>query len=395
MHYLDIAIDQKSFRPICLGLPFLFWMIDLAERRKLIAASVCLLLTLSAKEDFALITFPVAVVLAITLRKDHLDTEDSLRSQSNAFRWAVAAAAFSIVYLLLTVLVIIPAFRSGDVVHYSRYFGDLGNSPSDLIKTALTEPGRVLSQLLSARTLIYMAVFTVPLALLPLRRPLKLAGGLLTFTMLALLQFDTGGNESLPPVPFHHFHAPLLPVLFWACAAALNSCKADHRDSSAVRFGLRRYLPRFATARSKAQVILLCCVCTSITGSLTPAGASFWSAESHFGWRSLYRPGKRAAMALIALSQIPQDARVASTDYIHTRLTHCERSYDYSQYRRAVNDYQQGVPEDTDFIVIDTSHHYSWIHRPEDVPELTSAPDQWKLLPDQTDGYFIILQRQR
>jgi hypothetical protein len=84
---------------------------------------------------------------------------------------------------------------------------------------------------------------------------------------------------------------------------------------------------------------------------------------------------------------------VASTDYVHTRLTHFERSWDYSDYPRAVNNYQPGVPPDTDFIVIDTTHPYSTVRSPAEVRELREHPESWELLPDDTGGLFLILRR--
>ena len=98
-------------------------------------------------------------------------------------------------------------------------------------------------------------------------------------------------------------------------------------------------------------------------------------------------------MVPVVVAQIPATARVASTDFIHTRLTHCERSYDYSGYLRAVNNYQPGVPQDTDYIVIDTGHRYSEIRSADQVRELKETPEQWELLPDSTNGHFLILRR--
>lgn len=92
------------------------------------------------------------------------------------------------------------------------------------------------------------------------------------------------------------------------------------------------------------------------------------------------------------LEQIPMTARIASTDFVHPRFTHYERSYDYSQYRRSVSGFRSVVPDDTDYIVIDTRHPYSTIQSPEDVRELKEEPDRWELLPDTTDGYFIVLK---
>jgi len=45
--------------------------------------------------------------------------------------------------------------------------------------------------------------------------------------------------------------------------------------------------------------------------------------------------------------------------------------------------------------VIDTRHPYSRIKTPDQIPELRDHPDQWELLPDVTEGYFIVLKRKR
>ena len=63
------SIDQKTFRPIALGVPCLFWLIELAERHRYRSAFLCLLLALSAKEDVALISFPLLAVLAFRAGK--------------------------------------------------------------------------------------------------------------------------------------------------------------------------------------------------------------------------------------------------------------------------------------------------------------------------------------
>ncbi len=110
----------------------------------------------------------------------------------------------------------------------------------------------------------------------------------------------------------------------------------------------------------------------------------------------MYIPGPRAEMFAKIEPLIPPTARVASTDFVHPRFTHHARSYDYSDYRRAVANYEQRVPEDTDFIVIDTRHPYSLqdhgkVLTPEDLPEYQSG--EWDVLPDETGGYFIVLKR--
>ena len=81
-------------------------------------------MALSAKEDMALITAPLTAVMAWLAHRSGQN-----HKQRN---WGLMASCLSTVWLTAAVLFIIPAFRSGDVVHYSRYFGDLGSSPGGM-----------------------------------------------------------------------------------------------------------------------------------------------------------------------------------------------------------------------------------------------------------------------
>ena len=400
MHFLDIAIDIKTLRPSCYGLPFLFWGIDFAERRRLVSSSACFLIALTTQEDFALVVGSIGAVLFVLSRRN----ASAVPGESRLFaRWAVGLTVFSVVWVLLAVLVVIPAFRGGEVVHYSRYFGDLGNSPGDLFRTAMRHPGNILSQLLSLRTVFYVLVLTAPIGLSPLRRPLYLCAGAATFAMLSLIQLGNSsgaelvaGLSELPPIPYHHFHAPLLPVLFWAAAASLNQRRISG-DVSASGRAIFRWLPLLQPNNpvTAARLAFFCAAWTAVSGSLMPVGATFWSDISPFGYARMYVPGARAAEFQKVLALLPEDSRVASTDYVHTRLTHFGRSYDYSDYLRAVNNYQPGVPADTDYIVIDTGHRYSTIRSLEQVRELREERDQWEVVPVDTQGSFIVLKRIR
>lgn len=400
MHFLDIAIDLKTLRPSCYGLPFLFWGIDFAERRRLVSSSVCFLIALTTQEDFALVIGSIGAVLFLIARQNPgAAPPDETRRFA---RWSLGLLFFSVVWVLLAVLVVIPAFRGGEAVHYSRYFGDLGNSPGDLFRTALHSPGKVLTQLFSLRSLFYVLVLTVPLGLNPLRRPMYLIAGVATFGMLSLIQLgnsstttDTSGLAELPPIPFHHFHAPLLPVLFWAAAASLRPRNKERERTGQRHRAWASELNQHSgrNALSAARLAFFCAALTGVSGSMMPLGAAFWSHDSQFGWRNLYVPGERATEFQKVLAMLPADARVASTDYVHTRLTHFDRSYDYSGYLRAVNDYKPGVPVDTDCIVIDTGHRYSEIKSIDQVRELKEEPEQWEVVPIETHGLFIVLKR--
>jgi hypothetical protein len=178
----------------------------------------------------------------------------------------------------------------------------------------------------------------------------------------------------------HHFHAPVIPLLLWAAAAGLSRRPA---------FGSARRWPDPATLAFSFAFM------TSICFSMSPLGLRFWDPGRPAYWRTLYVMDARAKAFAKIEHLIPPTARVASTDFVHPRYTHFERSYDYSDYPRRVANYEDRVPDDTDYIVIDTGHPYSKVHSLADVRELQRDPQKWEVLPDETDGYFIVLKRRK
>ena len=360
MHYLDISVDFKTFRPICFGVPALLCGIDQWERKRYRTAAILFVITLAAKEDFALVVAPLGLYFALTAH--------DRRERLSGIAWCIGVT----VYLVAAVLFIIPAFRSGDIVHYSRYFGELGSSPTDIVKTAFTDPVLVAGKLFSARSWLYTALLLLPCGLLPLLSVRRALAVLPVFAMLCLLELSPDSDLQQVLVPFHHFHATMLPILWWAAAAGLGRFRANpHRMPIAVG--------------------LACCagLTTGLFYSMSPIGISFHDHGSRQHGVSLYGPSERAEAVEKVLAAIPTTARVASTDYVHTRMTHYARSYDYSGYRTE-------VPEDADYIVIDAKHPwpgYSMATRVEDVKEIKDEPQRWEDTGIETDGYFIVLRR--
>ncbi|MFM7920265.1 MAG: hypothetical protein ACKPJJ_08570, partial [Planctomycetaceae bacterium] len=88
----------------------------------------------------------------------------------------------------------------------------------------------------------------------------------------------------------------------------------NSRRSWAERLGLPR-LPA-----EKARLACLCAALTAASGSLLPCGAVYWSDQAEWGRAKLYRPTDRGEKLQRVLANIPPTARVAATDYVHTRL---------------------------------------------------------------------------
>jgi uncharacterized membrane protein len=387
LQFLDISIDWKTFRPNGLAIPVLLFALDQLERGRYKTFCGLLLLTLSAQEDYAIVLAPLGVWIALRQWR----APD--RAATSAAKWRVVlfgacVAAFSVAYLFVATRYIILWFRNGEEIHYARYFAKFGNSLPQIGWNMLTNPRLLFDELATAPTAMYLLAILLPVGLLPLFSPGRLAVGIPLLLTLLLNELEGAVD------PRHHFHAPLVPIIFWSAAAGLATVSRLSGEF-ARRFGLRSE-PRLSSAGAWwARFACLCALFTGAFVGLSPLSVRFWDPYSEYYWHKLYVPGKRAELFASVLATIPQSARVASTDYIHPRFTHYARSYDYSDYLRAVNNYLPGVPDDTDYIVIDTHGRYSRIERPDQVREYREHPDQWELLPDKTEGYFIILKRKR
>jgi uncharacterized membrane protein len=407
LQYLDISIDLKTFRPNGLAIPILLFALDQFERRRF--KTFCLLgaVALSAQEDYAIVLAPLGVWLALTaMQRNPVEVPSgtdgttlaagsdpgrgaSMRANWPQFLLGVGLAVFSVLYLIVATRVVMAHFRHGQEIHYASYFKKFGKTLPEIAQTMVTHPARWWEAFVNAHSAEYALMLLAPLGFLPLFSPGRLAVALPLFLTLCL-------NEVIDS-PMHHVHAAAVPILLWAAAAGLGTV-------SRGQFGFRKLAdPDTVDGASEAAVSRalwwarfagLSALLTGVFYGLSPLSIGFWDPNSGLYWRELYVVGKRAELFERVLRQIPESAtRVASTDFVHPRFTHFERSYDYSDYPRAVNNYQPGVPPDTDYIVIDTQHRYSKIKRPDEVPEYRDHPDQWELLPDTTEGFFIVLKR--
>jgi uncharacterized membrane protein len=461
LQFLDIAIDFKTFRPNAFEIPFLLFGLDALERGRLRSFCLWAVLMLVCQEDAAPILAPLGVWIAIagaglpecwlTRRWPALgrpalpvaSTPLSAMTESNrpapsAGAWrgfGLLLAGGATLYLVLVLKVILPWFRGGADVHFAQYFSDLGGSTGEIVVTVLTQPWRLLAKWMTPDVALFGLLLVVPLGLLPLASPGRLAVALPLFLILALNQLSRS--------PVHHFHAPLVPILIWAAAAGLgtwsrfgtglltwrsgwgDSLRRDRMEAErrqkiesrrfpkeAIKPRADRVLPRVDSAGDDqsaasdlraaentvvrasrtenvlrgARFALGCSLGLMLLSGFTPLGIPFWDAGSRAYWRTLYVTSDRARAAEAVVAAIPPSARVASTDFIHPRFTHHARSYDYSEYR-------PDIPRDADYLVIDTGHPYSTIKTPDQVKEYGRVPREWEQLPVETQGFFLIFRR--
>jgi uncharacterized membrane protein len=398
MQFLDIEIDIKTFRPEAFGIPILLLTLDQLDRGNWRGFLIGVMGCLTVKEDYALMLGPLGVWIALSAwMEPRKESRNRKRESLAVWRYraitiGLALTVFSVVYLWLATRVAMPWFRSGLQLHYVAYFPQFGATPEEIARTVLTNPVFVAQQFFTIRTWLNALALLLPVAGIALLSPGRLAVGLPVFGVLCM-------NVVIPD-PRHHIHAPLVAIVFWATAAGLanlpvvfawfratvlgfgHSGIADSCSSNAER--------RSPDAEFASHALWITSLCTGLFFSLSPVGLAFWDPGSLWNWKKLYGPTARGAAFAKIAPLIPRTSKVSSTDFVHPRFTHHDRSYDYSDYVRKVG----RVPDDTDFIVIDTTHRYSEMHRPEDVPEYHQA-DQWELVPDVTDGCFIVLNRRR
>lgn len=378
LQFLDIAIDFKTFRPIAFGVPVLLFALDQLERKRYKTMIILFLLSLTAKEDYAIVLAPIGLWIALFQFK-----KDDQLSRKKGIIFGIAIAVLSTVYLFVTVAVILPWFRSGVEIHYVGYFSQFGDSLGEVIRNIL-DPTQLIPALFNVTSVLYVAMILVPLGFLPL---FSFSRFLTCLPLLMLLCLNEIAQD-----PRHHFHAPMIPILFWAaCAGLPEFSRFCNRFFGINKQDTGSPVPVFPAVG--ARFLFLNSLFAGLFLSISPAGITFWDPGSPYYWRTNYVPGKRAEMFARIENLIPEESRVSSTDFVHPRYTHFERAYDYSNYKRAVNENQTGAPPDSDYIVIDTNHRYSEMKKPEDIPEYRDHPDEWELLPDETEGYFIVLKR--
>ena len=417
LQFLDIAVTLKTFRPNSFEVPLLLCAIDALERGRYRTLLVWLGLALTCQEDAATVIAPLGIWIAFRQARF---AKAGDRTARRRLAWLGAGLAlFGALYLLLAIKVILPWFRGGEDVHFARYFADFGDSSSEIATHVLTHPGDLLRKLFGVESWAFGLALLAPIGFLPLLSPGRLAVGAPLFVVLCLSPITNN--------PLHHFHAALVPIVFWSAAAGIGNAPRIYM-ACAARLGRRREdatpagkevhrippenfsptgktLPAGAAssrprpapqrvaspggfATSAATWGALCAFFMGLlnVNTLSPLGIGFWDPHSRAYWKKLYVPGDRAARFPAAFEQVPRESRVASTDYIHPRFTHHARSYDYSHYR-------PNVPDDAEYIVIDTQHPFSDIKRPEQVKEYREHPDEWELLEDHTQGDFIVLKR--
>ncbi len=157
LHFTNSWQVRETFHPEVVAMaPFMAGYVAARDQRWR-AFGIWMALAITWKEDVALAILMVGVVLVI-----------------RGFRRPGWITIFtSLAYFILVTRLLIPAFSDG-VVFYENFYGDLGASPVDVARTALTDPRAVGGTLAQHDFFGYVRDLLAPFAFVSLLSPLTL-----------------------------------------------------------------------------------------------------------------------------------------------------------------------------------------------------------------------------
>ena len=271
-------LTLNEFHPVALATPlllFAFWYLD---NDRLLPFAVFAIAAAACKEEIALVVAGFGVWYAVTRR-----------------RWLMGGvvAGLGVAWSAIAIGIVIPHFHStGESDFYGRY-SEVGGSAAGIVKTAFTDPVRILDAAFSTRDLRYLLELVVPLAALSLLAPLVLVAALpeLAINLLSATPTQTS-------IRFH-YTAGLIPPLVIAAV-----------------FGAKR-LNRW-TFPVAATVVIAALLGNYRLGPIpgwrhVPGGETFQATAA--------RVTEHDRIAARALSLIPKSAVVSATNTLGAHLS--------------------------------------------------------------------------
>lgn len=187
----------NEFHPVALAAPLLLWAFLYLEEDRWLRAVPFLILAAACKETVPLVLATMGVYFAIRKRS-----------------WRpLVLTALSAVYFAVAVWVIIPHFNGDQSAFIARY-GEYGEGAGQVVKAALSHPGRTLGDLVAADNLRYWLNLLWPLGFASLLSPLT--------TLIAAPEYLLNALSATPFQRRIEFHYTALEIPFLFAAAVLG-----------------------------------------------------------------------------------------------------------------------------------------------------------------------------
>lgn len=317
----------ETWHPETMAIPFLLTAYVLADRyvsspsRRLhVGYWVFLVAALAWKEDIALAVIVLGAVFALRRHR----------------RLGLATVAVGIAWFIVAYGIAMPHFNGG-TNHAGFFYGELGESPTEIARTAVTDPGLVIERLRDNDALGYGRDLLVPFALSPLLSPLLL--------LVAVPQFFANvlTNQSFFYDIRFHYVAVIVAVLALASVEGVARLRPD---------GLRRFAVGTVAAAALAS---------SVAWGISPISTQYRSGNWPLGGNP------RQVVVDGAVDLVPGGAAVSASYYVVPHLSHREQIYTFPNPWHAHNWGVGGdaphdpnhdhVPAEVEWLIVDTTTH--------------------------------------
>jgi uncharacterized membrane protein len=317
----------EAWHPETMAIPFFLSAYLFADRfvrdgrrRHQILYWAFLVSALAWKEDIALAVVVLGGVFV-------------LRRHRRLGLWTIAVG---VIWFVIAYGIAMPHFNGG-TNHAGIFYGELGDSPSEIARTAVTDPGLVLDRLRGNDALGYARDLLVPFALTPLLAPLLL--------LVAVPQFFANAltNQSFFYDIRFHYVAIILAVMALASVEGVARLRP---------VGLRRFAVGAVAAAALAS---------SVAWGMSPISTQY---------RNGYWPlagNARQSILDSAVAAVPEDAAVSASYHIVPHLSHREQIYTFPNPWHRANWGVAGVappdpnhdhiPAEIEWLVVDTTTH--------------------------------------
>jgi uncharacterized membrane protein len=307
-----------------------------------------LLLTLSVKEDMALMVAMMGLYVIVLRRQ---------------WRLGLCIMTIAAVWFMAGVYVVMPYFHRGELSPFLSYYASLGSTPQQIVWNAIANPALTASLLLTRENGIALLAFMLPLAFAPL---LELPVFLIAAPALVLNALSE--NPLMHLMEDKHYAAPIIPFALLASIYALGRLR-----SLAARRGVH------PVRAVRAAVVLI--VAASLTyhyfRGFTPLSRMFEVAPvtAHDRLASTFE------------ARIPSDASLVAQDRLYPHLAHrAQISYQFPQ-----QDSTFPAQDGADYIFLDIAHLsfvnadniHTWLRQ-----QLATRTDYG--LIQSRDGYILL-----
>lgn len=278
-------LTWEFFHPDALAISPLLFAYWAASRRRWGWFAVAAIAAVLCKEDVALAM--AALGLVVAFRRE--------------IRIGALIAAASLGYWLFATRVLMKHFLGGLNPFYDTFFGDLGNTWTDVVKNSVLKPRTTFDLLTESDRLRYFSMMFAPVAFLPVASPSTL---LVAVPMLAVNALTT-----FPYARDYMYHYSAL-VVAGVMLATVEGIARLGRTPAARRF-------------------LVGVVAATTFGSTVAWGLSPVSVKFHAGFWAAASPRDETRRA--ALELIPKEASVSAVYLLVPHLTHREHIYNFPE----------------------------------------------------------------